>query len=442
MEAFRLIEDPPRSTWKELTSRPKMDTSSRMVLVQRILGSVRREGDPAVRRFTREFDRVDIPEAEVSPAEWEQGISRMDPELKDAIGLASRNIDLFHRAQQEPVRKMELLPGVNCWRKSLPIQRVGLYVPGGTAPLFSSILMLGIPARIAGCPQVILCSPPGPEGLLHPAVLYSARLAGIQRIFKIGGIQAIGAMAYGTATVPASDKLFGPGNAWVTLAKNQVQQDGIAIDFPAGPSELAVLADDSCRADFVAADLLSQAEHGTDSQVLLLLTDRSPYEAIRRELCIQLEGLPRRELARKALENSRALYFPDTGTAMDFLNSYAPEHLILACREPATLADQVSQAGSVFLGHYSPESAGDYASGTNHTLPTYGYARAYGGISLDSFLRKVTFQQISPQGLRRLGPAIISMARAEGLEAHGRAVSLRLEQETGGEAFSRDLKPS
>jgi histidinol dehydrogenase len=346
--------------------------------------------------------------------------------LKAAIRQAYQNISSFHFAQWEQVQKVQTMPGVTCWRKSIPIGRVGLYIPGGTAPLFSTVLMLGIPAQLAGCQQVTLCTPAQKDGSVHPAILFAAQLCGIQQIFKVGGAQAIGAMAYGTETISKVWKIFGPGNPWVTTAKQLVSLDGIAIDLPAGPSEVCVVADASAHPEFVAADLLSQAEHGSDSQVMLISDNEALISAVERALEIQLKTLPRLDFAQKSLSNSMAILVNDLEEAMVWANAYAPEHLILAVEHPEHWADRVTDAGSVFLGHFTPESAGDYASGTNHTLPTSGYARAYSGVSLDSFLKKVTFQQISAEGLGALAPSIVAMANAEGLEAHANAVKIRL----------------
>ncbi len=389
-----------------------------------MLAAIRQEGDAAVRRFSLQFDGHEP--AAVTEAAFEQAEAFLSPALKAAIHQAYANIRAFHAAQQEDMAPVETMPGVLCWRRSIPVERVGLYIPGGTAPLFSTVLMLGVPAQLAGCPDVVLCTPPQPNGEVHPAVLFSAALCGIRKVFSIGGVQAIGAMAYGTETVPRVWKIFGPGNPWVTAAKQLVSLDGVAIDLPAGPSEVAVVADAAANPAFVAADLLSQAEHGADSQVLLITDSESLLEAVETELSRQLADLPRQELARQAIAHSKALLVRSLEEAMDWVNLYAPEHLILQTQQAEQLAEQVMNAGSVFLGPYTPESAGDYASGTNHTLPTGGYARAYAGVSLDSFVKKITFQQITESGLKKLGPAIVEMANAEGLAAHARAVTLRM----------------
>ncbi|HVI47554.1 MAG TPA: histidinol dehydrogenase [Chitinophaga sp.] len=418
---MQITKFPDRASWNTLLQRPVMDTSALEQKVGDILQDVRINGDKAVRRYAQEFDKVTLEELQVSPAVIAKAADELEPALKAAIQQAARNITTFHKAQQEPSRIIETMPGVHCWRKAVAIQKVGLYIPGGSAPLFSTILMLGIPAMIAGCKEIVLCTPS-----LHPAILYTAGLVGIEKVFTIGGVQAIGAMAYGTETVPQVYKIFGPGNQYVTCAKQLVNKSGVAIDMPAGPSEVAVLADDSCVPAFVAADLLSQAEHGPDSQVVLVSTSEQVIKDVEAALNDQLEQLPRKGIATAALENSRMILVEDMTTAVDLLNAYAPEHLILACRNPENVADHVTDAGSVFLGNYTPESAGDYASGTNHTLPTNGYARAYSGVSLDSFVKKITFQQISPEGLQQIGAVIEAMAAAEGLDAHKNAVSIRL----------------
>lgn len=405
-----------------------MDLASLESKVQDVINEVRIKGDDAVLEFTRRFDGVDLKDMRVSPSEFDESILSLDEELKDAINIAADNIAAFHRAQLPKMIRVETMPGVTCWQKAVPIERVGLYVPGGTAPLFSTVLMLGIPASVAGCRETVLCTPPGKDGKIHPAILYAASVAGISTIIKAGGAQAIAAMAYGTSTVPSVYKIFGPGNQFVTCAKQLVQQAGVAIDIPAGPSEVAVFADSTANASFVAADLLSQAEHGIDSQVLLVTTDELLIEEVQRQLEFQLEVLPRSVFARKALESSRIVLVQSAEEAMDLLNEYAPEHLILACEDPFALADLVTNAGSVFLGHFSPESVGDYASGTNHTLPTNGYARAYSGVSLDSFLKKITFQQLSAEGLQEIGPVVERMAMEEGLLAHKHAVTIRLDK--------------
>ena len=417
---------PERATWPYLLQRPVMDTAALEANVGNILADIKENGDAAVRKYALQFDKVQLETLEVTPAEFVHAASVLDADLKKAILQAKHNIEVFHKAQQEVGKIIETMPGVQCWRKPVAIEKVGLYIPGGSAPLFSTILMLGIPAMIAGCKEIILCTPSNAAGEVHPAVLYAAEQVGLERVFKIGGVQAIGAMAYGTATIPRVHKIFGPGNQYVTCAKQLVNKDGVAIDMPAGPSEVAVLADETCVPAFVAADLLSQAEHGPDSQVLLVTTAESIIDAVQREVFLQLEQLPRKDIALRALENSRIILVKDTKEAMELLNAYAPEHLIVACKDDIGIADAVINAGSVFLGNYSPESAGDYASGTNHTLPTNGYATAYSGVSLDSFVKKITFQRLTQEGLQGIGATIETMAAAEGLDAHKNAVTVRL----------------
>ena len=420
---MQITRFPDKNSWNTLLQRPVMDTSTLEKKVNDILQEVRTGGDAAVRKFAAEFDKVTLDNLQVPSAAFAAAEATLEPALKAAIQQAAKNITTFHRAQQEKVQVIETMPGVQCWRKSVAIQKVGLYIPGGSAPLFSTILMLGIPAMIAGCKEIVLCTPS-----LHPAILYTAQLIGIEKVFTIGGVQAIGAMAYGTESVPQVYKIFGPGNQYVTCAKQLVNKSGVAIDMPAGPSEVAVLADDSCVPAFVAADLLSQAEHGPDSQVVLVTTSEKVLTNVTNALNAQLDALPRKGIATAALENSKMILVKDMDTAIEMLNTYAPEHLILACEGAEDLADKVTDAGSVFMGNYTPESAGDYASGTNHTLPTNGYARAYSGVSLDSFVKKITFQQISPEGLQNIGSTIEAMAAAEGLEAHKNAVTVRLKQ--------------
>jgi histidinol dehydrogenase len=387
-----------------------------------VLARVRTDGDAALRDFTRQFDGLDLDRLDVPAEVLEVAGRQLSDELKTAIRTAYANIRRFHEAQRQVPEKIETTPGVTCWRKSVGIERVGIYIPGGTAPLFSTVLMLAIPAQLAGCREVVLCSPSQ-----HPAIWYAAHLCGVTRVFRLGGAQAIAALAYGTESVPRVDKIFGPGNQYVTAAKMLVAKEGVAIDMPAGPSEVAVYADDSARPAFVAADLLSQAEHGVDSQVLLVSTSEALIAAVQTELERQVAELPRAEFARKALANSKAVLVSDEATALDLLNAYAAEHLILAVENAEAVSEQITNAGSIFLGNFTPESAGDYASGTNHTLPTNGFARAYSGVSLDSFVKKITVQHLTRQGLERLGPTIEAMAAAESLEAHRRAVSIRLQ---------------
>jgi histidinol dehydrogenase len=425
---MQVIRYPDRKEWKRICKRPALDITSLEASVANILKEVRENSDEAVKRFTLMFDKVSLTDLEVYPNELHDSIRLVSDDLKDAIRQAKRNIETFHTRQLAETEVVETMPGVKCWRKPVAIEKVGLYIPGGTAPLFSTLLMLGIPAKIAGCREIILCSPPNRERNLHPAILYAAQLIGITKIYKAGGVQAIGAMAYGTETIPQVNKIFGPGNQYVTCAKQLVQKNGVAIDMPAGPSEVAVFADETANAAFVAADLLSQAEHGEDSQVMLVSTSMPMIEQVNREVALQLASLPRKELAARALENSKLILIEDEYQAMDLLNEYAAEHLILSCKNPERLAEMVVNAGSVFLGHYSPESVGDYASGTNHTLPTNGYAKAYSGVSVDSFVKKITFQQLSEEGLKNIGGAVETMAAAEGLEGHKRAVSHRLKK--------------
>jgi len=425
MEVFRY---PPSASWPELLKRPVRDSRVLESQVSAIIEKVRAGGDEALRQFTLEFDKTVINDLRVGEEEISDALASIDPDLKKAIQVAIDNITKFHQQQLAVEARVETMPGVECWRKSIGIERVGLYIPGGTAPLFSTVLMLAIPARIAGCREVILCSPPGKDGKIHRAVLAAAALTGVGEIFRVGGVQAIAAMAIGTQTIPGVFKIFGPGNQYVTTAKQLIQKEGVAIDMPAGPSEVAIFADLSANAGFVAADLLSQAEHGSDSQVLLVTDDESFPDLITKALDLQLEALPRKEFASAALAKSRIIVVSDQEEGMELLNQYAPEHLIIASDDALKLSQKVVNAGSVFLGHYTPESAGDYASGTNHTLPTNGYARAYSGVSVDSFIKKVTFQSITRKGLERLGPTVKIMAEAEGLEAHARAVSVRLDK--------------
>jgi histidinol dehydrogenase len=420
------IKYPTKEIWKDILKRPAIDTTSLEATVQSVLSDIKANGQSAVNKYTLQFDKVTISNVLVSDSEFTEAEKQISKELKEAIQLAKSNIETFHSAQKEEVKIIETMPGVKCWRKSVAIQKVGLYIPGGTAPLFSTILMLGVPAKLAGCEEIILCTPPDVNGNINPAILYAAKLIGITKVFKVGGVQAIGAMAYGTEIIPQVYKIFGPGNQYVTCAKQLVNKQGFAIDMPAGPSEVAVLVDDTCVPEFVAADLLSQAEHGSDSQVILVSTNESVIQTIQAELEKQLAVLPRKDLASKALENSKAILVKTYLEAIELLNEYAPEHLIIACENDEQLAEQVINAGSVFLGNYSCESAGDYASGTNHTLPTNGYAKAYSGVSLDSFVRKITYQKLSKEGINNIGPAIELMAEAEGLQAHKNAVTVRL----------------
>ncbi|HVS97829.1 MAG TPA: histidinol dehydrogenase [Puia sp.] len=427
MEITDIRNDGPRPGGEWL-KRPALDTRSLEDSVRVILDEVRRDGDRAVRKFSLRFDGVAPETLQMSPEEIAAGAGRTEEGLRSAIRTAAENIRRFHRAQEHTEPVVETMPGVRCWRKAVGIEKVGLYIPGGTAPLFSTLLMLAIPAQLAGCREIVLCSPPDAKGSLHPAILFAAQLVGVTRVFRIGGVQAIAAMAFGTETIPAVYKLFGPGNQYVTCAKQLVQREGVAIDMPAGPSEVAVYADETADARFVAADLLSQAEHGADSQVLLVSTSEALVSSVLSAVEDQLATLPRAEIARRALANSRVFLVRDGRQAMRLLNEYAPEHLILCCEDAARLAEQVTNAGSVFLGHFSPESAGDYASGTNHVLPTNGHARAFGGVSLDSFVKKITFQELTREGLGAIGETVRRMAEAEGLAAHARAVGLRIDK--------------
>jgi histidinol dehydrogenase len=422
---MQIIKHPKKTEWAALLQRPVMDSSSLEATVKNILHEVKANGDEALKRFATIFDKVSITELEVSKEEIQKAIASVSSDLKDAIAVAKQNIETFHSNQIAAVEKIETMPGVVCWRKSVAIEKVGLYIPGGTAPLFSTILMLSVPARIAGCKEIILCTPPAKDGSINAAILYTAQLCGITKIYKTGGAQAIAAMAYGTETIPQVYKIFGPGNQYVTAAKQLVQKDGVAIDMPAGPSEVCVMADDTANASYVAADLLSQAEHGSDSQVLLVSTSEKLINDVLVETEQQLNELPRKELAAKALDNSKAILVSTVDEMVELVNAYAAEHLIISCSNDEAISEQIINAGSIFLGNYSPESAGDYASGTNHTLPTNGYARAYSGVSVDSFVKKITLQKLSKEGLMNIGNAVMTMAEAEGLEAHAKAVKIR-----------------
>jgi len=426
---MQVIKYPSREEWTSLLTRPSYDSTLLFDSVQKVLDNVRDQGDKALKEYTIQFDKVSLENIEVTKEEIAEAEKLVSVNLKQAIEMARRNIWKFHSEQQQELPEIQTSPGVFCWQKAIAIEKVGLYVPGGTAPLFSTVLMLGIPAQIAECNEVILCTPPNKEGKIHPAVLYAAKVAGVHRIFKIGGSQAIAAMAYGTETVPKVYKIFGPGNQYVTAAKQLVSLRDVAIDMPAGPSEVEVIADETSNPTFIAADLLSQAEHGVDSQVILLTVSEKIIEPVLEQLEIQLEQLPRKELARKALENSKIILLKTLEEAVEMTNEYAPEHLIISTRFYMGVAANIRNAGSVFLGNYTPESAGDYASGTNHTLPTNGYAKAYNGVNLDSFIRKVTFQQITQEGLTNLSNAIILMAESEELNAHSNAVKVRLDEE-------------
>ena len=421
-----ILTEPAPESWNSLCERPAASLEDLESIVAPILLDVQLHGDEAVRKYAATFDKFEGEDLCIGLKDIEASSALLEPALRDAIDIAYANIRKFHEAQIESVSVIETMPGVRCWRKPVGIQKVGLYIPGGTAPLFSTMLMLGIPAMIAGCEEVIVCSPANADGKLHPALLYAASLIGLEKVYRIGGVQAIAAMAYGTETIPKVFKIFGPGNQYVTLAKQLVSRTGTSIDMPAGPSEVLVYADETADPSFVAADLLSQAEHGIDSQVVLVASAETVVKKILVEIDLQIENLPRKDIANEALVNSRFIVLENINTALDFINMYAPEHLILSTDQADKIAEQVMNAGSVFLGHYTPESAGDYASGTNHTLPTNGYATTYSGVSIDSFVKKITFQQISREGLKRIGPAVEQMAMAEGLDAHKNAVSLRL----------------
>ena len=423
-----LISNPDKSQWQEILKRPVMNTENLFDTVRSVIDRVKEEGDRAVLDYEEKFDKVVLASLAVSEEEQQEAENLVSEDLKAAIRLAKQNIETFHAAQRFEGKKVQTQPGVTCWQKAVAIEKVGLYIPGGTAPLFSTVLMLAVPARIAGCKEIVLCTPPGRDGKVHPAVLFAAKVAGVNRIFKAGGIQAIAAMAYGTESVPKVYKIFGPGNQYVTAAKQLVSLRDVAIDMPAGPSEVEVLADETANPIFVAADLLSQAEHGVDSQAILITTSVELQQAVKVEVERQLALLPREEIAEKSLANSKLIVVDSMTEAIELTNAYAPEHLIIETEDYLSVAERIVNAGSVFLGSLTPESAGDYASGTNHTLPTNGYAKAYSGVSLDSFIRKITFQEIKPEGLNIIGPAIELMAANEQLDAHKNAVSVRLGQ--------------
>ena len=423
-----LISNPDKSQWQEILKRPVMNTENLFDTVRSVIDRVKEEGDRAVLDYEEKFDKVMLASLAVSEEEQQEAENLVSEDLKAAIRLAKQNIETFHAAQRFEGKKVQTQPGVTCWQKAVAIEKVGLYIPGGTAPLFSTVLMLAVPARIAGCKEIVFCTPPGRDGKVHPAVLFAAKVAGVNRIFKAGGIQAIAAMAYGTESVPKVYKIFGPGNQYVTAAKQLVSLRDVAIDMPAGPSEVEVLADETANPIFVAADLLSQAEHGVDSQAILITTSVELQQAVKVEVERQLALLPRKEIAEKSLANSKLIVVDSMAEAIELTNAYAPEHLIIETEDYLSVAERIVNAGSVFLGSLTPESAGDYASGTNHTLPTNGYAKAYSGVSLDSFIRKITFQEIKPEGLNIIGPAIELMATNEQLDAHKNAVSVRLGQ--------------
>ena len=423
-----LISNPDKSQWQEILKRPVMNTENLFDTVRSVIDRVKEEGDRAVLDYEEKFDKVVLASLAVSEEEQQEAENLVSEDLKVVVLLAKQNIETFHAAQRFEGKKVQTQPGVTCWQKAVAIEKVGLYIPGGTAPLFSTVLMLAVPARIAGCKEIVLCTPPGRDGKVHPAVLFAAKVAGVNRIFKAGGIQAIAAMAYGTESVPKVYKIFGPGNQYVTAAKQLVSLRDVAIDMPAGPSEVEVLADETANPIFVAADLLSQAEHGVDSQAILITTSVELQQAVKVEVERQLALLPRKEIAEKSLANSKLIVVDSMTEAIELTNAYAPEHLIIETEDYLSVAERIVNAGSVFLGSLTPESAGDYASGTNHTLPTNGYAKAYSGVSLDSFIRKITFQEIKPEGLNIIGPAIELMAANEQLDAHKNAVSVRLGQ--------------
>jgi histidinol dehydrogenase len=425
---MKIIKYPSKSQWPDIVKRPHLDLSQLNATVKNVLDDVKAHGDEAVRHYEQQFDHVSLDSLAVSEEEIEEAFQTISTELKASLELAHHNIAAFHEAQRFEGKKIETAPGVDCWQKSVPIEKVGLYIPGGTAPLFSTVLMLATPAKIAGCKEIVLCTPPNREGKINPAILAAARIAGVEHIYKAGGVQAIGAMAYGTESIPKVYKIFGPGNQFVMTAKQQVSLHDVAIDMPAGPSEVCVIADDSSNATFVAADLLSQAEHGIDSQVMLITNSEEMLDKVKEETDRQLQKLPRKEIAAKTLENSQLVLVHDTDEAMELSNCYAPEHLIIATKDYEQLATKVINAGSVFLGKWACESAGDYASGTNHTLPTHQYALAYNGVNLDSYNRKITFQHLTREGIESIGKAVVCMAENEQLEAHAEAMRLRLKE--------------
>lgn len=422
---MKIINTPDRSQWSTLCQRPQIELEFLESAVRNVLNRVRKSGDEALKELTLQFDKVSLDEIQVTQSEISEAVASLPSTLKTAILSAAKNIEVFHASQKRPVTLVETMPGVTCWRKGTPIQKVGIYIPGGSAPLFSTVLMLGVPAQLAGCTEVVLCSPPDKNGKINPAILFAAHHTGIKKIFKVGGAQAIAAMTYGTETVPSVSKIFGPGNQYVTKAKQLISQEGVAIDMPAGPSEVLVIADHAANPSYLAADLLSQAEHGTDSQVILVTTNARLIPDVLKEIDIQLERLPRKEIAREALSNSLAIVFESQHELIDFVNEFAPEHLIINTTDSDQLVDEIVNAGSIFLGPYTPEAAGDYASGTNHTLPTNGFAKAFGGVSLESFMKYITIQKITQSGLELLGPIVEEMAEAEQLKGHAEAVRVR-----------------
>ena len=425
---MKTIINPAKSTWSQILQRPTKTVDDIEKTVTEIFTEVKKEGDKAVQKYTQLFDGVSLENNVVSEAEIEEAVSLVSDELKDAIILANKNITVFHNAQKTDKVFVETTKGVECWQEKRPIQKVGLYIPGGTAPLFSTVLMLAIPAQIAGCKEIVLCSPPNKEGKIHPAILFAAKLCGVTKIIKVGGIQAIAGLTFGTATIPQVYKIFGPGNQYVTVAKQLATKFGVAIDMPAGPSELLVVADDTAKASFVASDLLSQAEHGADSQVILVSTSKKLITAVEIEINKQILDLPRVAIAQKAIANSKSIFVETDEIALNLINEYGPEHFIVCTNNNDFYVDNIENAGSVFIGNYTPESAGDYASGTNHTLPTNGFTKAYSGVNLDSFLKSITFQKISKEGIQTIGKSIELMAEAEGLQAHKNAVSIRLKR--------------
>jgi histidinol dehydrogenase len=424
---IQVFKEPKKKDWQSLLARPVFDATHLQAKVREILQAVKQKGDLAITEYTLAFDKIALSSFKLNAEKIELAEKELTASLKTAIQLAKVNIEIFHQGQIKKEERIETMPGVWCWRKSVGIEKVGIYIPGGSAPLFSTVLMLGIPAKLAGCKEIILCTPPNEKGAIDPAIIYAASLVGVNSIYTIGGVQAIAALAYGTASVPIVHKIFGPGNQYVTAAKQMIQEEGVAIDMPAGPSEVCVYADETSIASFVAADLLSQAEHGADSQVVFIATTIELVEAVQKEIEMQLTLLPRKEIAKKALENSKAFVLSNIEDAIAMINEYAPEHLILSVDNAAQIAEKIINAGSIFIGNFSPESVGDYASGTNHTLPTNGFAKAYSGVSIDSFVKKITFQQLTERGLENIAPTVIEMAKAEGLQAHSKAVELRME---------------
>jgi histidinol dehydrogenase len=423
---IQVFKEPKKKDWPSILARPQFDAAPLEAKVREILLAVKQRGDAAVSAYTLAFDKVALSNFKLTADKIEAAEKLLTPSLKTAIQLAKVNIEVVHSAQIQKEERIETMPGVWCWRKAVGIEKVGIYIPGGSAPLFSTVLMLGVPAKLAGCKEIILCTPPNEKGEIDPAIIYAASLVGVTAVYTMGGVQAIGALAYGTKSVPKVYKIFGPGNQYVTAAKQMIQQEGVAIDMPAGPSEVCVYADETSIASFVAADLLSQAEHGADSQVLFIASTIELVEEVQKEIEMQLTLLPRKDLAKKALENSKAVVLSTIEDAIAMINEYAPEHLILSINNAAQVAEKIINAGSIFIGNFSPESVGDYASGTNHTLPTNGFAKAYSGVSMDSFVKKITFQQLTERGLENIAPTVIEMATAEGLQAHSKAVELRM----------------